>query len=60
MLQNLHQDIPKIVGFLICVLIFGSLFGYKSAMALLTLILIGQVIYHPDILGKIPFFGGNV
>jgi len=60
MLTELHQDIPKIIGFLICILLFGSLFGYKSAMVLLTLVLIGQVIYHPDILNKIPFFGGNI
>lgn len=60
MLTEIYQDTPKIVGFLICVVIIGSIAGGKMAFMLLALLLLGQVLFHPEILGKIPFFGGKV
>jgi hypothetical protein len=29
------------------------------AFSLLALLLLGQVIFHPEVLAKIPFFGGK-
>ena len=58
MIKNIWTDTPKIIGFLIMILILGSLLGGKVAFMLLTLLLLGQVIFHPDVLQKIPFFGG--
>lgn len=59
MLTEVYQDTPKIIGFLICVLIIGSIAGGKMAFALLSLLLLGQIIFHPEVLQKIPFFGGK-
>lgn len=41
------------------ILILGSILGGKVAFMLLTLLLLGQVIFHPEVLSKIPFFGGK-
>jgi hypothetical protein len=60
MLNEVYTDTPKIVGFLICILVIGSVMGGKMAFMLLSLLLLGQVLFHPGILAKIPFFGGNV
>jgi len=60
MITELYQDTPKVIGFLICILIIGGIAGGKMAFMLLSLLLLGQVIFHPEILKKIPFFGGNV
>lgn len=60
MLNEVYTDTPKIIGFLICILIIGSIAGGKMAFSLLALLLLGQVLFHPEVLGKIPFFGGNV
>lgn len=60
MLNELYTDTPKVIGFLICILIIGSIAGAKMAFTLLSLLLVGQVLFHPEILKKIPFFGGSV
>jgi hypothetical protein len=60
MLQNFYQDTPKIIGFLICLMVVTAVFGKKVAVSLLAIILLGQIIKNPSILKKIPFFGGNV
>lgn len=60
MLIELYQDTPKVIGFLICILIIGSIAGGKMAFMLLALLLLGQVLFHPEVLQKIPFFGGNI
>lgn len=60
MITTIWTDTPKIIGFLICVLIIGSIAGGKMAFMLLSLLLLGQIIFHPDILKRIPFFGGNI
>lgn len=59
MLTEIYTDTPKIIGFLLMVLIIGSVAGGKMAFMLLSLLLLGQVIFHPEILRKIPFFGGT-
>jgi len=59
MITEVYQDTPKIIGFLICTLIIGSIAGGKFAFMLLALLLFGQVLFHPEILAKIPFFGGK-
>ena len=59
MVENFYKDIGKIIGFLVGVLILNSVAGQKTTVTLLTLILLGQVITHPDILNKIEFFGGK-
>jgi hypothetical protein len=59
MLTEVYQDTPKIIGFLIMILIIGSIMGGKMAFMLLSLLLLGQVIFHPEVLAKIPFFGGK-
>jgi hypothetical protein len=60
MLTEVYQDTPKIIGFLLCILIIGSIAGGKMAFMLLSLLLAGQVLFHPEILQKIPFFGGKI
>lgn len=60
MLTKIYTDTPKIIGFLLMVLIIGSVAGGKTAFMLLSLLLLGQIIFHPEILAKIPFFGGKV
>jgi len=60
MLTELYTDTPKIIGFLMCCLIIGWVAGGKMAFMLLSLLLLGQIIFHPEILRKIPFFGGNI
>jgi hypothetical protein len=60
MLTELYQDTPKIIGFLLCILIIGSIAGGKMAFMLLSLLVVGQVLFHPEILQKIPFFGGKI
>lgn len=60
MLENFYKDTPKIIGFLICLMIVIAVAGQKMAVSILGLILIGQIIKNPQILQKIPFFGGNV
>jgi hypothetical protein len=60
MLNEIYTDTPKIIGFLICITVIGSIMGGKMAFMLLSLLLLGQILFHPEILGKIPFFGGNV
>jgi hypothetical protein len=60
MLTEVYQDTPKIIGFLLCILIIGSIAGGKMAFMLLSLLLTGQVLFHPEILQKIPFFGGKI
>jgi len=59
MLNEVYQDTPKIIGFLIMILIIGSIMGGKMAFMLLSLLLVGQLIFHPEVLSKIPFFGGQ-
>jgi hypothetical protein len=59
MITEVYQDTPKIIGFLICTLIIGSIAGGKFAFMLLALLLLGQILFHPEILAKIPFFGGK-
>lgn len=59
MIKTIWTDTPKIIGFLIMILILGSILGGKFAFMLLSLLLIGQVIFHPEVLNKIPFFGGK-
>lgn len=59
MINTIWTDTPKIIGFLITILLLGSLFGGKVAFMLLSLLLLGQVLFHPEILTKIPFFGGK-
>jgi hypothetical protein len=59
MLTEVYQDTPKIIGFLLCILVIGSVMGGKMAFMLLSLLLVGQIIFHPEILNKIPFFGGR-
>jgi predicted esterase YcpF (UPF0227 family) len=59
MLSELYQDTPKIIGFLIMILILGSMLGGKFAFMMLSLLLLGQVLFHPEVLEKIPFFGGK-
>jgi hypothetical protein len=59
MLNEVYTDTPKIIGFLLCILIIGSIAGGKMAFMLLALLLLGQVIFHPEVLAKIPFFGGK-
>lgn len=59
MLNEVYQDTPKIISFLICILIIGSVAGGKVAFSLLALLLVGQVLFHPTILQQIPFFGGK-
>jgi hypothetical protein len=34
--------------------------GGKMAFMLLSLLLIGQILFNPGILQKIPFFGGKI
>jgi hypothetical protein len=60
LLNELYTDTPKIIGFLIMILIIGSIAGGKMAFMLLSLLLLGQVIFHPEVLTKIPFFGGKI
>jgi hypothetical protein len=60
MLTEVYKDTPKIIGFLLCILIIGSIAGGKMAFMLLSLLLAGQVLFHPEILQKIPFFGGKI
>jgi hypothetical protein len=60
MLENFYNDTPKIIGFLICLMIVIAVAGQKMAVSLLALILLGQIIKNPSILKKIPFFGGTV
>lgn len=59
MIKTVWTDTPKIIGFLIMILILGSILGGKFAFMLLSLLLIGQIIFHPEVLNKIPFFGGK-
>lgn len=59
MLNELYQDTPKTISFLLCILIIGSIAGGKTAFSLLALLLLGQVLFNPSILQKIPFFGGK-
>ena len=59
MLNEVYTDTPKIIGFLLCILIIGSVMGGKMAFMLLAMLLLGQVLFHPEILSKIPFFGGK-
>jgi hypothetical protein len=59
MLTAIWQDTPKIIGFLITLLIIQAIAGTKFAMMILSLLLLGQVISNPSILTKIPFFGGK-
>jgi hypothetical protein len=60
MLENFYNDTPKIIGFLICIIILVAVAGQKMTVSLLAIILLGQIIKNPSILKKIPFFGGNV
>lgn len=57
MLNELYTDTPKMISFLICILIIGSIAGGEMAFTLLALLLLGQVLFNPGILQKIPFFG---
>jgi hypothetical protein len=59
MLTELYTDTPKIISFLICILIIGSIAGGKFAFMMLALLLTGQILFHPEVLQKIPFFGGK-
>jgi hypothetical protein len=60
MLNEVYTDTPKIIGFLLCILLIGSIAGGKMAFMLLSMLLLGQVLFHPEVLQKIPFFGGKV
>lgn len=60
MLNEVYTDTPKIIGFLMCIVVIGSVMGGKVAFSLLALLLLGQILFNPGILSKIPFFGGNV
>jgi hypothetical protein len=59
MLQSIFDDTPKIIGFMITLLIIQAVAGTKFTMMILSLLLLGQIITNPSILTKIPFFGGK-
>jgi predicted esterase YcpF (UPF0227 family) len=57
MLNELYKDTPKMISFLLCILIIGSIAGGELAFTLLALLVLGQILFNPTILQKIPFFG---
>jgi hypothetical protein len=59
MVENFYKDIGKIIGFLIGIMLLNSIAGQRATITILVLIMLGQLITHPDILSKIPFFGGK-
>jgi hypothetical protein len=59
MFQNVYTDLGKAIGFLLFVLILYAVAGNKMTNAFLILVLLGQVITHPEVIKKIPFFGGK-
>jgi hypothetical protein len=59
MFTSLYQDMGKAIGFLIFVLILYAVAGQKMTMGFLVLVLLGQIITHPETIKKIPFFGGK-
>lgn len=58
MVQNFYKDIGKIIGFLLGIAVLNAIAGQKMTVTVLVLILLGQLITHPEIIKKIPMFGG--
>lgn len=59
MVEKFYKDFGKIIGFLLGVMVLNAVAGQKTTVTVLILILLGQMITNPDILKKIPFFGGK-